>query len=277
MIAIENVRLFDEVQARTAELDEALKQQTATADVLKVISRSTYDLQCGARYAGCQVRRKAGECEADSAFHHAGEVNGTFYEIANYGIYSPEFSDYIKSFGHEAGRARHGGRSGLARAQDGRSDCGRVGRPEYTLLEGRKVGRVPHRALGVPLLREGGSPSAFSWLTRPKPSPFTDKQIELVETFADQAVIAIENVRLFDEVQARTARSRRGAGAADRDRRCPQGDQPIGLRSSTGTADASSNPQYACAELTWAPSRCSEGDRPALHGRLQPGAGTPCL
>jgi GAF domain-containing protein len=196
VIAIENVRLFDEVQARTAELGEALKQQTATADVLKVISRSTYDLQAVLDTLAESVARL---CEADSA-SITREVNGKFYEIANYG-YSPEFSDYIKNFAHEPGRGTVVGRTLLEGKTVQIGDV--LTDPEYTLLEGQRLGGF-RTALGVPLLREGIPVGVFV-LTRPEPSPFTDKQIELVETFADQAVIAIENVRLFDEVQARTA------------------------------------------------------------------------
>jgi two-component system NtrC family sensor kinase len=196
VIAIENVRLFEEVQARTAEVTESLKQQTATADVLKVISRSTFDLQAVLDALAATVTQL---CEADGAAIMR-QTDGKFREVANYG-YSPEFSAYIKGLEHVPGRGTVVGRVLLegktVQIPDLTADT------EYTLLEAQRLSGI-RTVLGVPLLREG-LPVGVLTLTRSIVKPFSEKQIELVETFADQAVIAIENVRLFEEVKARTA------------------------------------------------------------------------
>ncbi len=195
VIAIENVRLFDEVQARTEDLRESLQQQTATADVLKVISRSTFDLQVVLQTL---VESAARLCEADKATITR-EKDGEFYRAEIFG-FSEEFLDYVRDVPVKPERGTCIGRAlleGVAvHIPDVTTD------PEYTFLEGQKLGGF-RTMLGVPMLREG-IPIGVIALTRSEPRPFTEKQIELVTTFADQAAIAIENVRLFDEVQAKT-------------------------------------------------------------------------
>ncbi len=195
VIAIENVRLFDEVKARTEDLTESLQQQTATADVLKVISRSAFDLPTVLQTL---VESAARLCDADKATITR-QKEGVFFRTESYGL-SNEFMNFIRTVPVVPDRGSAGGRTLLegivVHIPDVRAD------PEYTFTEAQRLGDF-RAILSVPMLREG-VPIGILALMRSEVRPFNNKQIELVTTFADQAAIAIENVRLFDEVQAKT-------------------------------------------------------------------------
>jgi signal transduction histidine kinase len=188
VIAIENVRILN-------ELRQSLQQQTATAVVLKVISRSTFDLKSVLQTL---VESAARFCEADKGTIIR-QKGGVFFRTEFYG-FSREFIEYVRDVPVEAERGTAVGRAleegKVIHIPDVLTDA------DYAWAEAQKLGDY-RTMLGVPMLREG-IPVGVLALTRSEVRPFTEKQIELVSTFADQAAIAIENVRLFENVEART-------------------------------------------------------------------------
>jgi two-component system NtrC family sensor kinase len=199
VIAITSAATYRELQQRTGDLTKSLQQQTATADVLKVISRSSVDLET---VLDTLVQTVARLCRADQVymFHLRHDL---WHLIADCGL-SAEASEFFETHPFTPGRGSTSGRAALERRAVLIPDV--LQDPEYTLSEGQEIAGY-RTTLGIPLLREDTLIGVYS-ITRIRVEPFTDKEIELASTFADQAVIAIENARLFNELRERQAELR---------------------------------------------------------------------
>jgi GAF domain-containing protein/anti-sigma regulatory factor (Ser/Thr protein kinase) len=202
VIAIENVRLFKELQERNRDITEALEQQTATSEVLKVISRSVFDL------------RPVLETLTENAVRLCGAEKGSIYrfdgELLRHALSynaTPQLVEFLDRNPITPGRYSIAARVALERrtihVPDVQAD------PEHTF--GAKQVEPIRTVLSVPMVRGDDLLGVFT-IWNSKVQPFTERQIELVTTFADQAVIAIENVRLFQELEARTSELARSVG-----------------------------------------------------------------
>jgi GAF domain-containing protein/signal transduction histidine kinase len=192
VIAIENARLFNETQ-------EALKQQTATGDVLKIISRSSVDLKT---VLDTLVETVASLCNADQAVMWR-RRDDLYHVVAWYGL-SEEAKEFVRAHPVVSGRGTVSGRAALEGRPIHVSDV--LEDPEYTYKDAQKLAGY-RSLLSIPLLREDALIGIFS-IHRTRVDPFTSKEIELASSFADQAVIAIENARLFEELRERQAELR---------------------------------------------------------------------
>ena len=204
VIAIENVRLFDQVQARTRELTEALEYQTATSDVLTVISRSPTDAQ---PVFDMIAESAARLCEAQYCFVYRFE-DQLLHFVAHHGLTAEVLEINRRAYPASPSRKSVAARAVLERSivqiPDVNAD------PDYALGAMAAAGGY-HSAAAVPILRDGLAIGSIA-VTRAQAGRLPDRQIDLLKTFADQAVIAIENVRLFKELEARTAELTRSVG-----------------------------------------------------------------
>jgi len=204
VIAIENVRLFTELQQRNSEVTEALEQKTATSEILRVIASSPTDLQ---PVFDTIAERAMRLC--DAAFGAVGMFDGVLIQLNALANVSPEGVDALRqAFPLAPSRGFTAGRAILTGDVVQIPDV--LGDPEYRLTGAAQAAKY-RCSLGVPMLHQGGAIGVIV-VFRPEPGTFSEAQIQLLKTFADQAVIAIENVRLFKELQTRTAELTRSVG-----------------------------------------------------------------
>jgi signal transduction histidine kinase len=194
VIAIENVRLFKELEARNAALTESLDQQTATSEILRVISSSQMDIQPVFEAIAKAASRLCGTRGAVLIY------DGDLIRFAASSDTTPEgLAVMAQVYPRPADQGSLVGRAIIGRAVVHTPDVRRVSGLQTHLLEQLGI----RAQVSVPMLRDGETIGVIA-VTRPEPGPFTDKQIALLKTFADQAVIAIENIRLFHEIQQKT-------------------------------------------------------------------------
>ncbi|MGD9879936.1 MAG: GAF domain-containing protein [Reyranella sp.] len=193
VIAIENVRLFKEIESRNAELRESLEYQTAISDVLKVMSRSTFDLEPVLQTV---VETAARLCDAHMASVFQLQPDGAFHWRAGYALDS-RYQDHEETTPHLPDENTLVGRVALRNAPVAVADA--LADPAYGPKEIAAIGNI-RSMLGVPMMR-AGQLFGVMCLARDRVETFTDKQIEVVQVFADQAVIAVENVRLINEIR----------------------------------------------------------------------------
>jgi PAS domain S-box-containing protein len=197
VIAIENVRLFKELEARNRDLTETLEQQTATGEILRVISSSPTDIQ---PVFDTIARSAAQLCEAQ--FCHLFRFDGALLHfVAHHGLTPEGVEAFRRSFPIAPDRGSSAGRAALSGAVQHIPDV--HADPEYKFGELARLTTFSS-IVAVPMLREGRAIGTIN-VARLQAGPFSDRQIELLKTFADQAVIAIQNVRLFTELEARNA------------------------------------------------------------------------